>query len=619
MRSYVPSIKPVLQFCLSIITACFVCPGAQADMDPPSIAYERVVEHYVVDADLKADNLWEVLVRIETMHGVEFHAQREFTYSKTYQDIKVLEAYTLQADGTRIPVPPSAIRERFNTVDSNSLSDLVTLVVVFPEVKVGSRLYWKVHTRIHTPAYPGHFKAINRLPVIVKTEYAEFHLDHDARVPMQVAARGLDGGQLPDQGDGRKRYRYTGNYLDPMTWHDAQVSHGDIAPHFIASTFAGWGELGQAYYQRARLPETLPAGIVALAEEVTRGLSSQRDQAQAIHQWVIRNIRYLSLSIDDGGLVPRPLESILANRYGDCKDQARLIQALLKARDIDSEPVLINRGTSYSLPELAVHSPLNHVITYVPALDVYVDTTRAMAPFGDLDSGLMGKPAILARSGTVVRTPLASGRLNRSMTFTRMRMDKDGTIHGEGEARLSGWPGIEARENKDASPERLVRDRLQSYRLTGSGKIVTSDPRDLLQPYEETFRFSLDPMSNMPGRGAFSIPAGLAPMSVNALSVVVWPEKLDTPAVCTSRSIVEDTVLQLPRSIRIRHIPNPARYRDGVIDYQSSYRLQGRVLHVKRTLDITRATAVCGQEEHERWKSFQAVLRKDLRSQVVYE
>ena len=47
-------------------------------------------------------------------------------------------------------------------------------------------------------------------------------------------------------------------------------------------------------------------------------------------------------------------------------------------------------------------------------------------------------------------------------------------------------------------------------------------------------------------------------------------------------------------------------------------RLPQLMLYVKRTFDITRAAAVCGQE-HERWKSFQAVLRKDLRSQVVYE
>lgn len=611
--------KNFLRLWLCLILAGLLSPHAMADKKPPAVVYERVVEHYSVGTDLRDENISETMIRIETLEGVESRAEQEFTYSKTYQELEVLEAYTLQPDGTKIPVPPSSIRERVKKTDSNRLTDWVTRVILFPEVKIGSRLYSKVIRRTHTQQYPGHFSTIDTLPLTVKTEHAEYHLTHDASVPIRVGARNLEGGLLSDQDDGRKRYRYTGSQLNPITGSSNDISNSDVAPQFYATTFQSWGQLGETYYRRAAVPESLPADIVALAGDLTQGNDSPRAQAQAIHQWVTQNIHYVSLTIDDGGLVPRPLETILANRFGDCKDQARLFQALLKARGIDSEPVLINQGRSYVLPELVVDHSLNHVITYIPSLDVYVDTTRAMAPFGELGSGLMGKPVILTRSGTVARTPFTPGKRNQSVTIARMRIANDGSITGEGEARLTGWLGILAREQADGSPEQRVRIRLELERLSGTGKIVSSDPRDLLSPYRETFDFALDPTANLPGPGAFTIPVALTPYSMSDLAVVLWPQKQEIPSVCTSRGIVEDYAIRLPDSIRVRHIPKATRYRDGVIDYRSSYRLAGRTLHVKRMLDVSRPIPVCGQQEQDRWREFQAVLRRDLRAQVVYD
>lgn len=67
------------------------------------------------------------------------------------------------------------------------------------------------------------------------------------------------------------------------------------------------------------------------------------------------NIRYVGIWLGNGGIVPHPAEDILQNRYGDCKDKATLLQALLAAKGIYSQQVLINLGDSFYRSEGCEH------------------------------------------------------------------------------------------------------------------------------------------------------------------------------------------------------------------------------------------------------------------------
>jgi transglutaminase-like putative cysteine protease len=53
--------------------------------------------------------------------------------------------------------------------------------------------------------------------------------------------------------------------------------------------------------------------------------------------------------LGNGGYVPHDAATILENGYGDCKDHVALLGALLKAKGIASEPVLINSGNRYTI------------------------------------------------------------------------------------------------------------------------------------------------------------------------------------------------------------------------------------------------------------------------------
>ena len=67
---------------------------------------------------------------------------------------------------------------------------------------------------------------------------------------------------------------------------------------------------------------------------------------------------------------------MLARRFGDCKDKAALMIALLREVGIDAELVLVRTRRGGRLDtEPASLAIFDHAIVYVPKLDRYLDGT----------------------------------------------------------------------------------------------------------------------------------------------------------------------------------------------------------------------------------------------------
>src|SRR5258708_17982705 len=112
---------------------------------------------------------------------------------------------------------------------------------------------------------------------------------------------------------------------------------------------------------------------------------------KAIFLWTSANLRYFNVVVGAGGWVPPKPADILVQRYGDCKDHATLLRALLAAKGIDSQFVLVNIAPRYKATQLPSAS-FDHMITYVPELAQYLDPTDATGTFEVIPSYLADQP-----------------------------------------------------------------------------------------------------------------------------------------------------------------------------------------------------------------------------------
>jgi hypothetical protein len=153
--------------------------------------------------------------------------------------------------------------------------------------------------------------------------------------------------------------------------------------------------------------------IQAMADEITAGIEDRREQARAISHWVKRNIRYVIVHRGIGrDLSTEPAWSVLRNRYGECKEHAILTAALLAARNIESELVLIQLGNISTLPETPSLAFFNHLIVHLPEFELFDDPTSPTTPFGQIAKEGRNKPVVMmsARGARVGMTHVRQGR-----------------------------------------------------------------------------------------------------------------------------------------------------------------------------------------------------------------
>jgi transglutaminase-like putative cysteine protease len=605
---------------ISLILSLFYAAPAWADYKPATTD-ERSIETTTVNADGSSVSIYESLTRIETQAAVEDEGHIDIPYNGKTEIVQILEAYTLQADGKKIKVPQSSIRTTGGG-SGNKFSETKHKVLIYPDVKVGSQLYLKYRDEERSPPYTGHYISTQFFSPHFRYKNTQINLITNNKLPIQIDTKGMRGGLIKETKT-HKHYRYTFKQDQVLPPEDSQNAYSDFAPYFIASSFKDHVELGQAYQAGLKNKTNVTPELQALADNLTVGLTDEKAQVEALYQWVSKNIRYMAIYLSKGGVVPHSAQSIYKNRFGDCKDHVVLLETLLKAKGIQSSTALINSRDAFSLPKLAVQTPFNHVINYIPSLDLYLDSTAQFAPFGTLPKEVMDKPVVLTGLNRLGHTPAMQAKDNRMVSKVDILIYEDGSMQGTSHTYATGAVGIDYRiegaGNLDYDDNDLVKSRLAPANETGTGKITTTDPFDLSIPFEEKATFNIDPAANFPGPGAMTIPVGIAHGEIARLGRYKINTNLNFPYACYANIMEEHYSLTYPNTTKITRIPADVNYQNNSISYQASYKLTGNKIEVFRRYQSDNPSHVCGAEKVFEKQAFFKVLQRDLKGQVFYE
>lgn len=623
--------RSLLHLCGLVVLACALAWASPARADyEPNVTWLNFTEKWHVRADASTVLTVELLMRIETETGVGDFAERRIHFSSSLEKLEILEAWTQTREGKRLPVAPDKIRTLEATDEgAPEFGDAKVQVVIFPAVEIQAQLYLRYRLTQHTPYFPGHAAWSRHYPPGVGIVQARVEVSHDAGVPLKVLAGGSSGsgspvgGQvpaLPEDLPGTVRYAFTYRQDTVHPPESRRVALSDFAPFVQATTFADRAALAAAYQAQAR-PKAEPTEAVRkLAAELTQGITSERDRVRRLYNWVSRHIRYVALEIGTGGFVPNPAQSILEHRYGDCKDHVVLLEALLRAVGIESSPALVNSQRAMRLPELATLGPFDHVITYVPSLDLYLDSTARFAPLGALPSEVQDKPVLLTATGREARTPRSSPATDFTHTRLWMQVSETGEVWGSSAALMGGFDEVESRmaqfDNLGKRQEDLARRYLSRHGETGTGRIEPLDPLNLDKRWEVKATFELDPVVNIPGPSAMPIPVGLAPGEIRHLATTRPTSGRRFAYVCTSGRHREEVELRLPWNARIERIPTGVSFQRGPLRYASTYRRSGNLVLITREVSADRKSHTCTARDDEDWAALLRVMQRDLRGQV---
>ena len=435
--------------------------GPQA---PYTVQYER---HLTLETDFTATELITQRVTVLSPGAIQALSQQQLSFIEGMLPVDIVEAFTEKSDGRRIDVDPANIitRDAATGLQATYLRDQKQLTLIFPDVEIGDTLVLKSRTQVLKNLFPGQFTSFQQLPRSLPFTSAQVTIDVPAALDVQVKAMG-DG--VVDHVESLGDLRRHSVIVTPRGYYPEEpgsVSPLDREPAVIVSTMRSYEDLGLAF-GRAALPKAeVTPEIAALADEITKGIDDSKAQAAAIDAWMKKNIRYVAVYLALGRVIPNEAASVLKNKFGDCKDKVTLMSALLSAKGIASEEVLINLGNAYTLPEPPTLGGLNHVILYLPDFDLYDDPTVSEATFGGLAAPAYDKPVVRVSKETarLARTPAMRPEDHTASATTRLAVAADGTITGQTRESHTGTFGIALRaagETVQALGEETAAQRL---------------------------------------------------------------------------------------------------------------------------------------------------------------
>jgi hypothetical protein len=559
------------------------------------ITVEKYAVSYDVEADGTATQTWEMQQRFDSEIAERFK-KFERAFNGDLQKAEVLDAYIITPDGRKLPLPADAvqIKPTAQAEAAPSFSSYKQININYRELKAGDATYFKIRLTTLKPYFDRHFDMLEVFPRAYGWKSVEVNLTAPADFPIYIQAVDFDGGRIPDE-NGKARWQWRKENLKAFNIEPGMYDFFNSSPRIAATSFKNFDELGAAYWSESEKKAEVTAEVQGLADEITKDIKDPAQQAYAVYEWVNKNIRYLSVVLGKGGWIPHSTTEILANRSGDCKDYSTLLYALLKAKGIESHPVLIRSEMGDWFPEVAVTDYFNHAILYIPSLKLFADATAPNTRLGLLTQQNVGKRAILAGERTgVIEMPRDNPADNQLLSEVEINFAADGSLKAISKNLYDGRTEIifrplfaDAAVKKNS--DNFVRMLLAYFGVYGSGKLVrVGNPFKVGEPFSVELEVDLPNYTTFTPKGAMQLPVAVNMLNSLELEQYVKTKERKTNLILGATRFRENFKLNFPTGVKVEKLPAPVNFSNAVGSYRNEFKFEGASVRVLRELVINK-------------------------------
>jgi hypothetical protein len=372
-----------------------------------------------------------------------------------------------------------------------------------------------------------------------------------------------------------------------------------------------WQGIGEWYAGLERDRVVSAPDIAAKAAELTAGKADFYDKAEAIGDFVQQKIRYFVIEMGVGGYQPHAAEEIFRGRYGDCKDKATLLSAMLSSVGIHSALVLVDSERGVIDPEdpsivgnhmigaieipRGYESPKLHSVVTAKSGKRYLifDPTWERTPFGQLEDNLQGSYGVLmeGNESQVIQLPVMDPTLNTIRRSGSFALSADGTLKGSVTDLRFGDLAENRRRifsTEDDTKQKEYMDRVIARDFTAASmtglKVENVDAlnKDLTTTFDlqaSHFASFAGPLLMVRPRvlGSYELEVDhkVRHVTINLKQTMQGTDEFD---------------IELPEGYVVDELPDPVKVDVGFASYVSSTEVHGRVLHYSRTYTVRQVT-----------------------------
>ena len=382
-------------------------------------------------------------------------------------------------------------------------------------------------------------------------------------------------------------------------------------PGIATPTEGTWQSVGAWYQALAKDRIVATPEIAAKAKELVGDKTDFYDKTEAIAEFVQKQVRYFVIEMGIGGHQPHYAGDIFRNRYGDCKDKATLLTAMLSTIDVNGTLVLVDdrRGVvdpdapsilgdhmiaAIEIPKGYSSPKLHSVVTAKTGRQyLIVDPTSEKTAYGQIEHNLQGGYGVLieGNDSQIVQFPVLSPELNTINRIGTFQLQPDGGLQGTVTEKRFGDVSENRRDlyaTGDAKEQTQFLDRVLGRDFTSftvsdfKAQNVDSLNKDLTTSYSITanrFGKQMGPLLMIRPRVIGS--EGLEADRKSRHVPINLNETLQEH---------DDYTINLPPGYVVDEIPDPVKLDVGFASYESASSVKDNVLHYTRTYTVREVT-----------------------------
>ena len=374
-----------------------------------STAYREYPYVYLLDdgvvrceSDGRCTRTYRQVVQLLKERAVREWAERRFSYQPERQKLDINWIRVVRPSGEVVSDKP--VQSQESDVPA-AMTDPVytnTKVIRYSLSNVAAGTLVDISWTIQQldPFLAGNFFHGWNITMAYPAQRSRFVLDLPASLKPNVVERHLAFRRQETVKGDRRIYTWATRDVVPVKAEPFAPDSSIPAMAVRVSAPLTWGDIGRWYDGLAKERYALTPAVAARVDAVVRGARTGDDTLRALHRWIARDLRYVSIALGLGGYQPRFPEATVQTGYGDCKDKATLFIAAARHLGLAAYPVLLhNAGVRET--QLPALEQFNHVIAAVPDPGrrsyTYLDLTTADFPVGTVPTSYQGEFGLVIR------------------------------------------------------------------------------------------------------------------------------------------------------------------------------------------------------------------------------
>lgn len=413
-----------------------------------------------------------------------------------------------------------------------------------------------------------------------------------------------------------------------------------IPPKGSNAGFQSWNELGTWYQGLIRNRMDPSPEMKQAVAELTRSASTPLEKMRALASFVQSRIRYVAIELGIGGHQPHPVAQVFAHRYGDCKDKAALLSALLREIGVESNFFIINTVRGSITESSPANLGFNHAILAIrlpagledpsllavsdrPGLGrlLFFDPTDPFTPLGALRGDLQANYGLLvgAEGGELIRTPQLPASLNGVERTGQFTLDSSGTLLGDLHEKWVGDKGALQREIKQAASkdtdvikpvEKIAADSFGTFNVL---KASILNDRATDRPFEWSYSVEVPGYAKSAGDLLLVRPRVIGTQAAGFLEK---PEPRRNAIVFDGPERDVDVFeIAFPAGYEVDELPHSVDVDRGFAAYHSKCEAVGHALRYTRTFEVRELNIPAARAEELR--SLYRIIADDERNSAV--